>query len=59
MSRPTIATTYPSKSAGRAATLVEALASPEFVAVGVFSAIGLLLTLNVMLRFPVFGAMLG
>jgi hypothetical protein len=38
---------------------VEALASPEFIAVGVFCAIGLLLTLNVMLRWPDFSAMLG
>jgi len=59
MSRPTVARTYPSKPAGKAASLLEALASPEFVAIGVFCAIGLLLTLNVMLRFPDFGAMLG
>jgi hypothetical protein len=59
MARPTIARTYPSKSAGKAASLVETLASPEFVAVGVFCAIGLLLTLNVMLLWPDLAAMLG
>ena len=59
MTRPTIARTYPSKPAAKMASLVETLASPEFVAVGVFCAIGLLLTLNVMLRLPDFAAMLG
>ena len=59
MTRPSIARTYPSKPAGKAASLVEALASPEFIAVCVFCAIGLLLTFNVMLRLPDFGAMLG
>jgi hypothetical protein len=59
MTRPITARTYPSKPAGKAASLVKALASPEFIAVGVFCAIGLLLTLNVMLRFPDFAAMLG
>jgi hypothetical protein len=59
MTRPTIAPTYPSQPAAKAASLVEALASPEFVTVAVFCAIGLLLTLNVMLRLPDFVAMLG
>lgn len=59
MTRPTIASIYPSKPGGKAASLVGALASPEFVAVGVFCAIGLLLTLNVMLRLPDLSAMLG
>jgi hypothetical protein len=59
MSRPSTARAYPSKPAGKAASMVEAIASPEFVAVGIFCAIGLLLTLNVMLRLPGLGAMLG
>jgi hypothetical protein len=59
MTRPTLARSYPSKSDSKAASLIEALATPEFVAVGVFSVIGLLLTLNVMLRWPDFVAMLG
>jgi hypothetical protein len=57
--RPVTARGYPSKSASKAASLMGALASPEFIAIGIFCAIGLLLTLNVMLRFPDFGAMMG
>jgi hypothetical protein len=59
MPRPVTASGYPSKPASKAASLVKALASPEFIAIGIFCAIGLLLTLNVMLRFPDFGAMMG
>jgi uncharacterized membrane protein len=59
MTRSTIVRANPSKPAGKAASLVKTLVSPEFIAVGVFCAIGLLLTLNVMLRFPDFVAMLG
>jgi hypothetical protein len=59
MTRPTLARLYPSKSGSKAAPFIESLASPEFVAIGVFCAIGLLLTLNVMLRWPDFVAMLG
>jgi hypothetical protein len=59
MTRSTIGRAYPSKPAGKVASLVEALVSPEFIAVAVFCAIGLLLTLNVMLRLPDLSAMLG
>jgi uncharacterized membrane protein len=59
MTRSTIVRANPSKPAAKAASLVKTLVRPEFIAVGVFCAIGLLLTLNVMLRFPDFVAMLG
>ena len=35
-----------------------AMADPQFVAVAAFCAIGLLITMNVILRFPDFGATL-
>jgi hypothetical protein len=37
--------------------IAEAISSPDFVAVTLFSAIGLLATLNVILRIPDFGMM--
>jgi len=56
---PTRTTTYPSKPAGKATSLLNVIANPEFVSVAVFCAIGLLLTLNVMLRVPGLAAFLG
>ena len=38
--------------------LAATLTHPDFMAVAAFSAIGLLLTLNVIMRFPDFAAML-
>jgi hypothetical protein len=37
--------------------VAEAISSPDFIAVTLFSAIGLLATLNVILRIPSFGMM--
>jgi hypothetical protein len=37
--------------------IAEAISSPDFVAVTLFSAIGLLATMNVVLRVPGFGLM--
>jgi hypothetical protein len=37
--------------------MAEAISSPDFVAVTLFSAIGLLATLNLILRIPGFGTM--
>ena len=37
--------------------LAATFADPDFMAVAIFSAIGLLLTLNVIMHFPDFGAM--
>jgi len=37
--------------------IAEAISSPDFVAVTLFSAIGLLATMNVILRIPDFGMM--
>jgi hypothetical protein len=56
---PTRTTTYPAKPAGKATSLVDVIANPEFVSVAVFCAIGLLLTLNVMLRVPGLAELLG
>jgi hypothetical protein len=50
--------TYPSNPIGEATTLVGVATNPEFVSVVVFCAIGLLITLNVVLRFPGFAAFL-
>jgi hypothetical protein len=50
--------TYPSKPIGEATTLFGAVTNPEFGSVVVFCAIGLLLTLNVVLRLPDFTAFL-
>lgn len=51
--------TCPSKPVGEVTLFLEAMASPEFVAVAIFCTIGLLLTLNVMLRLPDLAATLG
>jgi hypothetical protein len=48
--------TYPSKPIGEATTLFGVVTIPEFVSVVVFCAIGLLITLNVILRLPDFAA---
>ena len=54
---PTRTTTYPSKPAGKATSLLNVIANPELVSVAVFCAIGL--SLNVMLRVPGLAAFLG
>lgn len=49
MTRPNIARAHPTKPAYRAVSLAAFLASPDFVAVGISCAIGLLLALDAML----------
>jgi hypothetical protein len=44
--------TYPSKPIGEATLLREVITNPDFVSIAIFCAIGLLLTLNLMLRLP-------
>jgi hypothetical protein len=56
---PTGNRTYPSKPIAERTSILSAIANPEFVAVVIFCVIGLLLTLNVMLRFPDLAAFLG
>jgi hypothetical protein len=50
--------TYPSKPIGEATTPFGVVTKPEFVSVVVFCAIGLLITLNVILRLPDLAAFL-
>jgi hypothetical protein len=50
--------TYPSKPIREEASISGAIPNPEFVAVVIFCAIGLVLTLNVMLRSPDLSAFL-
>jgi hypothetical protein len=56
---PIKTTTYPSKPSGKTTSLLEVIANPEFVSVAIFCAIGLLLTLNVILRLPGLAEFLG
>jgi hypothetical protein len=47
--------TYPSKPITERVSILGAITNPEFIAVVIFCAIGLLVTLNVLLRFPDWG----
>jgi hypothetical protein len=49
---------YPSRSQGDAASLIELVANPQFVTVTIFCAVGLLFTLNLIMRLPDLGALL-
>jgi hypothetical protein len=49
---PTRTRTYPSNSADETTSFLDAIANPDFVSIAIFCALGLLVTLNVLLRYP-------
>jgi hypothetical protein len=55
---PTRSRTYPSNSADETTSFLEAIVHPDFVAIAIFCALGLLVTLNVLLRYPGWAAFL-
>jgi hypothetical protein len=54
---PAKISTFPAKPV--VPSFLDRIATPEFVSVAIFCAVGLLLTLNVVLRMPDLGAFLG
>jgi hypothetical protein len=55
---PTGNRAFPSKPAGEGSSFLDGISNPDFVSVAIFCAVGLLLTLNVMLRLPDLAAFL-
>lgn len=55
---PTRSRTHPLNSSDERTSFLEAIAHPNFVAIAIFCALGLLVTLNVLLRYPGWGAFL-